>query len=866
MFSSLRTATTVVAIVLFCLTAVIPGHAQPNEPSSAGAEASNATSSVAISPLIYDATTIDLARDLTRRLDWNFITIESLLGEPREPADAAWHAAVKAALVGGVTSVHDATAAIQSALEAKPTADRPAPTHVLRLLESADLLAALPEWARIAPLAKQALHSRLIQYSTAAIQNLDFPEAIDAHALRVYHALLASDTALLTDTLRGTEAQASLSEALHTSLNSEGILRHAPINQHLAVTQALLVALDALKQRNPVAYAQVENAARAMTATLAEMLFPDGEWPLSLQPVDSDPDRLAEIFERGYSLFEDERAITLLGRLYDKKPRSPAALLWGPPAVPSKNQVFPSTLLPQTGFAFLRSGVNQTELSVRFDSGASRRGGSASPLSIEIHRPKTPWTPRPDQPSPFQHNTVLVDGRPPAQPPQQAETPQNHLVTAVKFFPEEGGYLHATATGQYGEWPAYLAQDDFALATYSRTLFLMENWLIDLFRVRGGTVHQYLYHTPAPPTQIGGESQPPLTPEAQFTAQQEPWRRILPPGFQRFSNTGLTGFVVKHQGQHERIWFLNPGASEFILPPQDPNPGPGFVVNRYPGERNEGNLFAVLHQFGAGNAHDATIANLPLSPSPNERQFQAIAFAIQQPGQTDIFLSTTDPTVFYQTQYQETPLEFQARFGHIRLSEGRFRFMRTWGANYLRFGEHALRLEKPISSGVIANVTPGNDEIPVMLPNDLAQQTDLMRESLLQLDQTPGVMPYQPMLIQPLEEKYFEEPQPVRIVQPALPARQDSNLGPALTAGDSLLVENAALLERSDVLGQEIYKMVINTPIEAAIPAQPEMSQVHLTKSSTLQRFRGQRDGQRIIFAAHPNDASGGLLQFRQVK
>lgn len=833
-------------------------------PAYAADETSDeAAPAIIAQPRAFTFERMRLARDLARRVSWTDVTIESLTDDRDGPVERAWIETLTAALLGEEERALAAAEAFGVALDELEENLSLEPGTLFALLETFDCLLALPEWILI----PQETRTRLIRRTHAITQ----PREEEFEALtpldlagRWYRGLLFDNEADIAMAKQGTGDTPALERLLAESLNAEGITHNAGLARHVETAARLHTLLAALRNRDSAAFDSLATYARPMAAALCELLHPTAEWPYALTHQASRFEHLAALLERSYTLFDDSKTLHTLHALYDRRPRPPEGLLFGPSAIPSQRMTFSSALLPQTGAALLRNGFRERPISVLFDTGLSRLGHAAGPLSIELRVGDRLWTPPPRQRGAFDLNTVLIDGQEPYSPAEGFDRSVNALLLSMKEFPGVGTYAHATATGQYSEAPAYTPSAGFTLGTYERTLFLMDDILLDLFRARGGETHHYQYHAPAPwRTQLAPEAAEVVPLEA-FSARTEPWMRRHPGETRQTRVEGHANLTAESQGLSERLWFINPTESEFITLAE--SDGADFVVNRYAGERGEGNLFAVLHEFFEGEAPDVRVIPLTLDPQPNRRSFQAVALALERSDRVDLFFATTDPSVFYRTEYGGEPFEFQGRFGHARLVDGEFDSLRLVGGVHLRIGEYAVGLSTPMLSGLVQATDPARGELKLGFPYGLPKQPDYVRESALISTQNPSASFYQPLLIDLMDYKLDNEPQSARAVQPTLLRTHAPHVGVSIESGDGALIDSVAVLQRAEVMGYKIYRLVFSAPAEVSVAARDDHQRAQILVSSLVRRFRGERDGNAIVFPIDPDESQDGIIEFTTLR
>ncbi|MGC9327081.1 MAG: hypothetical protein ACP5I1_05580, partial [Candidatus Hinthialibacter sp.] len=354
-----------------------------------------------------------------------------------------------------------------------------------------------------------------------------------------------------------------------------------------------------------------------------------------------------------------------MNRIYQERPRSAESLLIaGLIEKKAEEKVSVTTALPQTGALILHDSSDKIPQVVYVDAGLSGQGDSSAMLSLEWKDASSPFADRSDSAEDYISNTVVIDRilQPPA--PSNKEEAQNAYIYSCKVFDDRAVYARAAAAGQYTERSAYPnGAASTPVLTYERILFLSSPFVVDLFRVRGGRVHDWIDYSPAGiESLIHGEW-------GSFNAasNEYPWL-INSEKIDSAEMKGIYGVVFNPLPGNDirrRLWMIDPAGSQLIAAKHKTG---ATLISRRTSAEEEGDLYVMIHErFTKAPPSNIRFEQLPLDPGVNRRGFQAFAFALIQEGEEHLFLFSLNPEVEFSSRYKGGRIIFQGSFGHVLL-------------------------------------------------------------------------------------------------------------------------------------------------------------------------------------------------------
>ncbi|MEW6236923.1 MAG: hypothetical protein AB1656_16185 [Candidatus Omnitrophota bacterium] len=820
-------------------------------------------------PFVFTATGVIEARDQAKRAGWSEGVIDSQMKTALDaPARCAWVGAVKAAFFGGEERMRQSSAALKDALHslrekkllAGGAENGVSLSDIHLLLQTYDVLTAIPEWEKLGEADRSSLRGSLVDFIqtllTGSPDNLSSLSAIHIQSARLYAGVLFGATGFVQKSLAGESYLPSLAESLRTGLTGEGLFQNASFESHTQISLDLLKAGAALKTASPDGFQNHSLAIEKPLKIAAELAYPAGETPQMIAP--AKPQDLAALFELGYRVFGSPDYAVLLQKIYRSQPRSGEALLLGKlnleEALPTARV---STALPQTGAAILNNNLADKPLSVYFDTGLySRQEKKSAMLALEIRTELGSLNSFEKKADSDGFNSVVIDRAP--QPPYEPSpnAPQNALISSFHCFGENGSFVNAMAAGGYSDRPAYPNLGPAAF--YQRTLYLADPFLIDLFRVRGGRVHDYAYYSAGDIREVSG------APPIQFpsTASDLTAIRNAAARGQVFSAQGVYSVLFKPKDldqASERLWFVDPAGSQLLTGPAT---GGAFAITRRESGGDEADLFAAVHEiFRTALLPETRVVRLPLSPPANQRDFQAAAFAVESEHRSDIFLSTIQGDQEYTAEYHGGRIVFNGLFGHIRLKDGQFESLRLIGGTRLRYDVHGVDLKNPAEIGVVDNGDYKQGTIKVSFPHPLPSGTAMRSHSFLALHPEGGPVQHQPLMIDEILEKAI--PQTIRLQHDPNLIDPSPTLGAPLKTGDQILLENFAELIYK---GNDAYSLTYTAPAQITVPTTPKCNRVVVFSSLLTGRIRGEKTAGVIMFNADPIESVNGKVDFSLMK
>lgn len=761
-------------------------------------------------PVIHSTERIELARDLVARAGWTADTLATSL--EAAPAD---HAEFRLAVMQAVLFPDDTD---MEAL-ARRFQQLPSPSEgngsvapVAELLEVYDIWCAVPEQPSLPAETRSAAAASVVRWVSESLMAVEVPGTSDALAVKGYAGVLLGHAPWIDAALTGGDDGLSIPARLMTSLNGDGLLRSASLSMHHIITGHVLRFTQAIQESHPESFARMLRLVSAMSDPLLQLAYPDGLPDQAGLDTDVFRYEQALLFERLYALTQSDDALLLLDRLYRNQTRSAIALLIGPSVIPQKNTVFDSALRPQMGAGWLRSN----DLSVLLNTGVSRYLDESPLLSVSFSSGSGAPVSR--------SGSVVIDGNAPAPLVRDAELAQNALITDYRVFPDLGTFIHATATGAFGERTPYPARGAGAVSVYERSLFLMDDICIDLFRVRGGE-----------------------TRELQLSASG-PWEQQ--------SSAPETGFVYSALAGELRHTVTGLGPGDATIEQENEH-----LILQQQSARGGATNFALVHQFHSPDSPPVRASLLPLLPQPGSENFQAIAILLETNRSTDVFFFSTDPSVRYEASFQGQTLSMAARMAHVRFIQGQFDSMRLLAGTELAWGDYRLMLDQPSMTGAVHGYDPTTGMSGVTFPHHLPMQPDLLLDSLLLMDVQSGPMVYQPISFVGGHQPVDPGPQPIQIRSPRLPDIAPKNQGVSMQQGLNAFYNHVAALHRTTVGEQPSFRILLTGPILVEVPANEQSNRIRWVESRLVQNFRGERFNDRIQFSVKPIEAVNGVVQ-----
>ncbi len=819
-------------------------------------------------PFVYSPIRVMEARDTAGRAQWTELMIDAGAGDLTRPENQIQAACLKAVLFGGeerlAQAVQTFTDILGKWIEAGPAGEPLSPRVVIQLAQSLDWLSALPEWLKTGLPERQALRDRFAELVNPLMSSAPDGLADDVQyhlqAAKLYAGLIAGATGLVQESLLGNGKLPGLEAAARQALTSEGLLAAGTPRRHAETGRDFLLAGAALKSCSPEAYAALEPLMQKTVTVLEALAYPSSRFPAVLAREKTGGQELVQLLEIGYALFPRPNLRNLLVELYKTNPRRPESLLFSEPSLLAGGppEVVYSDALPQTGAALIHDVSDKLPLSLYLDTGLSGRTGPSALLSVEwMGLPAPPGSAREDSHT-ADFNTVVVDRMSQPATPESLDAPRNALLGSWKSFEDGTTYVKAVADGQYTERAAYPAGvPKTPVTAYERTVYLSSPFAVDLFRVRGGQAHDWIYHSPAPLESLAGGEWV----DYQADAEDYAFVRDAANSLRAASPQGVYGLVYKPVGekpQRERVWFIDPVGSQLITGNEG---GGSFVIARREMEGDEGDLYAVFHEWSAGGAApDIEITQLALDPPPNRRGFQAVAFTVRSGSETHIFLSATNPEVTYTADYHNKRIVFQGGLGYIHLQNDAFASMRLLDGANLRYDTHGLNFATPLSVGVARRVNEAESWVELDIPGLLPFGPAMQNTSLLVLSNDPAPVMYQPLMIERIDPG--EPPQKARLLHTPNLLHPLPSLGAPVKPGDPVMIGPAAELTR---LHPDVYALTYSAPANVMVEGATDRTRVFLHEADVLYQIRGESSAGAIHFSVQPVESREGRIEFARI-
>ena len=818
-------------------------------------------------PFVYSPVRVLEARNTAGRAQWTDLMIDGGVGGLSRPENQIKAACLKAVLFGGDERMAQAVRIFTDILgnwqEAGAAADAFSLRMIAQTTQCLDWLTAAPEWLKTSLPERQALRDRFAAWIEQAFEAPPGLPADDTRfhlqAVKLYAGLIAGATALAEESLRGNDEIPSLATTARLALTSEGLLHTGTLQRHVETGHDFLLAGAALRSCSPEAYSVLEPLLQKTVTVLTTLTYPAHRWPSVLAREKIDGPELIRFLELGYALFPDANLRNWLVELYKTYPRRPESLLFTEPSLLAGGppEVIASVALPQSGAALIHDVSDTIPVSLYLDTGLSGRTGPSALLSIE-------WMDLPapaDTPSGRQNtagfNTVVVNRIPQRPAPTSEDVPRNALLWSWKVFDDGTTYAKAVADGQYTERAAYPAElTGTPVSTYERTIYLSSPFAVDLFRARGGRTHDWIYHAP------GMLESLPEGEWADYEAQEGDYAFLRDRGAVRAAwLRGVYRWTYQPRGEEkrrERVWIIDPVGTQLIAGEEENG---SFVIARREMVEDEGNLYAVLHEWFQGDAApDLSITRLALTPQPNPRDFQAMAFMVQSGSETHLFLSSMNPDVAYSADCLGQRIVFQGGFGHIRLHDNAFQSMRLIDGTQLRYGPHGLRFDTPLHVGVTRRVNEPEGWIELDLPGRMPDGPAMKNTAVLVLSNELCPVMYQPLLLDRIDPG--EAPQKARLIHTPNLVRPLPSLGAPVKPGDPVLAGPSGELVRRH---PDIYSLVYSAPAGVMVEGATNRSRIFLHQADVLYQIRGESSAGAIHFSMDPAESREGRVEFARI-
>jgi len=594
-----------------------------------------------------------------------------------------------------------------------------------------------------------------------------------------------------------------------------------------------------------------------------ELFYPDGTNAFYVSNPAQTQDELAEVLEHGYALFGDSKYQFVLRNIYKTAMRRGEALLLGKSIAEMivSPLAFRSTALPRTGAALLHDTSAALPLSVFMNTGFGSPDSKTALLSIELLSDQNAVSSFTAGADTAGYNTVLVDRKPHNGRIAEPTAPANAILLAFHEFGDGGTYASANASGQFGEKAAY-PSDTPAFRFYQRLLYCVSPYVVDLFRVQGGQWHDYVYHGPGLIHSLPGES---WTPFAGFT--DEPGiLKGAEAASQVSTQKGIYAFsfLPREAGQlSERLWFIDPVGSQRITGKSRSH---SFIVARREMKENEGDLFAVVHEIHRGDpSPNFRVSRVDLEPATDPRGFQAVALAVEQGNDLDLFLSAIQPDVQYTANYRNGKIVFQGSFGHVRMKEGKFQTLQLVGGTKLRYDVHGVEMEKSLIVGAVNGVQSASGAVTVQFPYRFPTGNAELGNLLMVMAASPFPVMFQPLMIRQVEGEIADFGGPLQtvtmqnhpnLIDPPL------SLAAPIRNGDQVLHETVAELTYR---GGDDYSIFYSAPVTLMVDGAGENHRVVLQTGTLLRRIRGEAVAGTVSFHLDPLESVDGRVNFMRM-
>lgn len=812
-------------------------------------------------PLLFSTGRVAQARDRARRVGWTEAVIDAQANPAPGAGEKAWSSCLKAALFGEIQRAQNAATTLAEALKAAPAKDDPSAVRGLMLaLQSYDCLVALPEWEKIEPSIRDSLKEALNGYVTPIFdrETAVSETPLRTVSLRLYAGLLTGATAAALAALEGEEGNPGLDKLAITEILPEGIVRDYSLQKQVNDGEAFFMACAALRSGAPETSRRLEPAAKAMMELVRDLIYPTGHFPSVVRerpPVE----HLIRFLERGVDLFGDPHAIEILNALYKIHPRRAESLLFAD--IPDAKEKTPAAIvraLPQTGVAILHDATADLPLSMYLDTGLSGENRSSALLAIEWNASRREAVETLDDIRTDHFNTLIIDRAIQPAAPSHEDEARNAFLYSCKAFEDGAAYVRAVAQGEFTERAAYPAETvSTPVPTYERTLFLSSPFAADLFRARGGRVHDWIYHSPTGLSQLINGEWSVYSP----TPEDYPWMKDSPEPLQAATLKDYYGFLfapLPGTKRHHRIWVIDPAGTQWIW---SKNGGGAALVGRRAMVEDEGDLFTVVHEWFEGDAApDVKVERLRLDPGANQRDFQSVAFVWSQGEDEHMILSSMNPDVSHQGQYNNGQIVFQGAFGHIHLRQGKVERMRLVGGSTLRYGAYGVQTNAALNFGVARGVNPASGILEAEFSNHLPGGPTMQGDVLMALSPRIAPVMYRPLVVDGVTQ--YGPPQSF-LTRYRLDAKAlRPSLGEPVTTGDQLIYENGVELSK---IKDDLFAVEYSAPAGVLIEGATDRHRIFFSRSELIRKVRGDFSANTIQFHLEPHESVDGRVEFYRI-
>ncbi|MBN2330132.1 MAG: hypothetical protein JXR73_23535 [Candidatus Omnitrophica bacterium] len=807
-------------------------------------------------PLTYDKEQVRQARDQVKRVGWSEATIDAQMSASNQSEGELWALCLKAALFGEKARLERAVAALENSVGASDSnLDAETWMTVYPGLKAYDCLAACPEWDELDSPRKdglrEQLHARVLRFWDR--RKTSEQNALYFSSFCLYAGLLAGATEYVGEALYGDHDEPGFEEIVARSVSPEGLIGEGDMREHLEAGRILLVACAALKSCSPDLASPIEPYAQKSLELVRDLTHPDGNFPSAIEPPPLNI--LVPFLERGGEMYAIAGLSEILSRIYKERPRSAESLLIGG-SIEAKTagEVSATTALPQTGAVVMHQSPGEIPLAVYMDTGLSGRGQSPAMLSLEWKDEFSPFADRFDSKGDHASNTVVVDRTLQPSAPTGKEEAQNGYIYSCKVFDDGAVYARAAAAGQYTERSAYpTGAASTPVLSYERILFLSSPFLIDLFRVRGGRVHDWMYHSPAGiESLIHGEWAPFNAPSGEY-----PWlidsEEIVSAemkGIYGVAFNPLPGSDIRR-----RLWMIDPAGSQLIAAKH----GAGAsLISRRTSAGDEGDLYVMIHErFKEKQPSNIQFEQLPLDPGVNRRGFQAFAFALIRGGEEHLYLFSLNPDVEFSSRYKGGKIVFQGNFAHVLLKEGKVQRMRLAGGGSLRYDAYGLQMDAALNFGVVRGVDSTDSIVDVDFTHPLPTGATLRSDLIQVLSTRSAPVMYRPLVIENINSS--EGFQTVHLRHRPNSMSPQPGLGAEIEVGDQLFYENTAELTQTK---DNLYTLKYTAPADVMIQGATDRNRVFFMKSNLLRKIRGESTAGAVQFHVEPKEGIDGRVEF----
>ncbi len=803
-------------------------------------------------------------RELVSRVGWSESILVAQLAESVTLEGNIWNLLVKAAILGGRERTETVINELNHHLNQNTAVVSDHHEPAMLLFQTYDYIMALPEITLFETDLINDLKKNLIKYSEpvldASTDTLSEAEVIHLQTAQLYAGMLTSATEQVNQLLSGNETIPSLKQNLLKAMTNEGFLYELTLQEHITICTDLLRMSKALQSYSPNDFHRLSPIIQKPADIVCELSFPSGTIPFSSKPqFNNSNQELTGLLERANVLFKNNKYKTLLDLIYKTDVRRGEALLYGELTLETDTPaIFISKALPQSGAALLRSSKDDFPVSIILDTGLSDYTSKTSLLSMQMMTGSGLLNEFSKKETIPVFNSVLVNRQRQALLESNADTPANAMIASLMPFGKIGSFASLIASGQFLERLAY--PDEFfsgqssPVNMYQRLVYLASPFVIDLFRVQGGNLHDYWY-------QGKGKLQAKFENEFEsFQPGIEDYEFLRQPNLQPQIIT-LDGiynlsFIPEFPGKDkERFWVIDPAGSELISGKNAESP---FIILRRKLSDNAGNLFAVIHELIREDEIPATkIVRLPLSPAPNERDYQAVALAVERGEDTDIFVSAIRPDYTYTTTYRKGTLVFAGSFGHIKMKAGKFESLRLVGGTKLRYDTHGVELAENINIGVVNEVHSASKEIRVHFPYMLPTGNILRGNTMMVTSTEEHPVMFQPLVIENVESQ--DPPQTVNLMYAGNLENPQPQLAAPVRRGDQILHNNFTELER---VFKDHFNLSYSAPASVMIEGATNRNRVLFRGASLIRQIRGESKAGVIMFNTEPSEAINGQVEF----